>query len=66
MNLILAEKFLLPTKTLVEQDNTVSKILVNATGTNYIPGDVRVFDLGGNGSGLLANFSVDAIGAIER
>ncbi len=49
-----------------EQENTISKILILANGANYVPGDVRVFDLGGNGSGLLANFSVDAIGTIER
>ncbi len=49
-----------------EQENTVSKIWVLANGTDYVPGDIRVFDLGGNGSGLLANFSVDVFGAIER
>ncbi len=49
------------------KDNTITKILILDGGVNYIPGVLYVHDVGGNGSGMIANFSVHpTTGSVER
>ena len=46
------------------QDGTVSNLILEATGTNYLPGDIQV--IGSQGSGFIASFGVSNNGSLTR